>query len=93
MKKKADINNCAIDYGDKSYEVGLRGDEDTDGAGGLWDLSKDFTENMLMEFDSDILQNSYFERGAERVQYEMYCFLQYYVLHSLRQQLNSQNEM
>jgi len=92
MKKKLNVNDCTIDYGDKEYAVGVRGDADTDGAGGMWDLSKDLTENLLMEFDTDIIKNNYFERGAERVQYEIHRFLQYQFLYSLRTQLNPQNE-
>jgi hypothetical protein len=90
MKKKT-INQCTIDYGGNEYAVRPNGNEDTDGSGGLWDLSKDFTEKLLLEFDSDILKNNYFERGAERIQYEMYRFLQYHFLYSLRTQLDPQN--
>jgi len=87
------INQCTIDYGGKEYVVRVNGAEDTDGSSGMWDLSKDFTETLLMEFDSDILKNPYFERGAEKVQYEIYRFLQYQFLYSLRSQMGPQGEM
>jgi hypothetical protein len=91
MKKKA-VNQCTVDYDGKSYAVRPNGNEDADGSGGLWDLSKDLTDNLLTEFDSDILKNPYFERGAERVRDEMYRFLQYRLFYSLRTQLDSQSE-
>ena len=91
MRKKG-INQCTINYDGKSYAVCPNGDEDKDGSGGLWDLSKKYTENLSLHFDSSFQMNPFFERTMQRVQREIYYFLQYELLYSLRSQLNPQKD-
>jgi hypothetical protein len=87
--RKRHIEQCAIDYDGKSYAVHISGG-DRKGAGGIMDLSKDFTEALLANLDSSILASPYYERGAGRIQKEMYRFLQYHVLGGLQIQLTPQ---
>jgi len=90
--KTADLSKCTIDYGGKKYQIDLYGREDYDAPDGLWALSAQCAEFVLIDLDDKIAFDTE-EQGAivhEAVRDAVYSLIKFRLLRPLNQQIAGQ---